>query len=396
MSAGLDRIDSSHLFSDDLFNAVPDALERMVAFSLGRGVISGLVLSDAGTFSLAFTSGWAYNGYKPVQVSSGAENAPASQVSYVWLTPDTGDLNFYVSAADPGGSAVCLGRVTTNGTEITLVETVGRVEALRWTDAWTLKVGQDDLLVADLLNGRVGIGKVPTVLLDVDGALAATSIDAGTGSLDVIEVPQSGSAPGTPSNAVKLYAKDVSGTAELFMIGEGGVEVQLTSGGYPLAMRPVYTQTSIQANDTRNNSTAENLFPSKHTLGANSLRVGQVLEGEVFGSVGSDAVTPGTLTLKVKGGSVVLGSTGAVTLGAGLSGRGWWLRFRVTVISLGATGTVEVQGVGMIAGTPVELVNTAVITVDTTAAIDLQLSEQFSVADADNTITMRSLGVKSS
>ena len=161
----------------------------------------------------------------------------------------------------------------------------------------------------------------------------------------------------------------------------------------------LYANTSVPAGNTVANTASETNFASNYAIAANTLRVGDVIRITAFGLYGSDAITPGTITLKAKAGSVVLATTGAITNVAALTNRGWMLQVSATVISLGASGTVEVQGVGGLStalstAAIADMENAAVVTVDTTAALTIQASVEMSVADTDNTVTLRSFVVE--
>lgn len=229
---GFRRIDSSNAFSAALLNEIPDGIELAQTYQGGRGVLSGMALSDGGGFTLSVSSGVCSNGLKVWEIDAFTSTIPPSVTRYVWYTPGAvSPVSLTATSADPGGTAIPLGKVITNGSEITSVSNDGRVELLRWTDVRTLKIGADDLLVIDELNGRVGVGMVPTVTFEVDGAIKGTSLDVPSLEADVLTVPQSGSAPAAVADTVKVYAKNVGGTAELFARDETGAEIQLTDGG---------------------------------------------------------------------------------------------------------------------------------------------------------------------
>jgi cytoskeletal protein CcmA (bactofilin family) len=77
------------------------------------------------------------------------------------------------------------------------------------------------------------------------------------------------------------------------------------------------------------------------------------------------------------------------------------MQFEITCITAGASGTVEGQGVmTMYNGTSPyifakPIVNTGVVTVDTTAAQTLQISATWGTSNAANTIQMRQMIVES-
>ncbi len=145
------------------------------------------------------------------------------------------------------------------------------------------------------------------------------------------------------------------------------------------------------------NTAAETTFTPHATIAANDLRLNQVFRVRASGVYGTTG-TP-NLTLKLKYGSTVLASTSAVATASGVTNRGWSVDCTVTVVSLGASGSVECQGwatLGTAAGTAVQqdMENTAAVTVDTTAAANLQVSAEWGTANASNTITCRQMTVR--
>lgn len=144
--------------------------------------------------------------------------------------------------------------------------------------------------------------------------------------------------------------------------------------------------------------TTEQTFGSSCPVPANSLAVGKVLRVRAQGVYSTPASGLGTLTLRLKLGSVVLAATPALTLTASQSGKRWRLEATVTVRSLGAAGTADVQGEAMLfnATTHVfgDMSNAAVKTVDTTAQQSLGVSAQFSAGGASETITLKQLQVE--
>jgi len=81
-------------------------------------------------------------------------------------------------------------------------------------------------------------------------------------------------------------------------------------------------------------------------------------------------------------------STGASTMGSGLSSVSWHLEVYVTCRSTGGSGTVVAAGVfENNEGTVFSLVKTSTTTIDTTAANLLQVTGTWGTASASNTIT---------
>ena len=122
------------------------------------------------------------------------------------------------------------------------------------------------------------------------------------------------------------------------------------------------------------------------TLDADILEVGTVIVIVLHGHL-SDTGTP-TLDLKVKLGGVEVCSTGAVTLANTITEEGFALRVEITCRTTGAGGTVVAGGTfEYSAGNQHMLVKTGTSAADTTAALAVDVTADWSAADAANTIT---------
>ncbi len=126
------------------------------------------------------------------------------------------------------------------------------------------------------------------------------------------------------------------------------------------------------------------------TIQKNSLAVGKTfkISGKGFYS---NTGTP-SLTIKVKAGSTVLLTSGAITTTTGASNRGFSFEGVLTVYSLGSSGTLHGQGqVVEVGSATTAMVNTSAVTVDTTANQALNVTAQWGAASASNTITLTNL-----
>lgn len=156
----------------------------------------------------------------------------------------------------------------------------------------------------------------------------------------------------------------------------------------------LYTNTAVSAAVV--STTTETNFDKTFSIPANAPTVGKKLWVRAYG-LHSTSGAP-TLTLRFKLGSTVIVTSGAITTGSGASNRLWSVDLMLTFISVGATGTVEAQGFAMLATsatavTIADMENTAVITVDTTAALTAQVSAQWSIASSSNTTTLRDISI---
>lgn len=154
-----------------------------------------------------------------------------------------------------------------------------------------------------------------------------------------------------------------------------------------------YVQTSVQSGDLIRNTVLEVNFSTNATVPLKSLRVGNVLRLTVRGEYQSTYLIP-ALTLRIRFGNTILASSDAHILNPNTAS-GWQIQFDIIVISIGATGTFECQGManvyesGLGYGYCWEMDNTGVVTVDTTVNNQLKVSGQFSVASNSNQIQMR-------
>jgi hypothetical protein len=192
-------------------------IERLGTYQLGRGVIEGLVMSDAGGLDIDITAGkLAYKAPKEIGATTGYE-VPDNATSYIWMS-ELGVITTTVSSTDPGGGLVCLGKVIASAANITSVSnerTDGRMEIGHWVDARNYAIGP---FTIDMLTDTV----------DVDGTLVVNELQ-----VDVaLVLPEQGSNPANAANKAKLFAKEAEGSiTELFGLDSAGNATQLTRGG---------------------------------------------------------------------------------------------------------------------------------------------------------------------
>lgn len=146
------------------------------------------------------------------------------------------------------------------------------------------------------------------------------------------------------------------------------------------------------------NTTTETAFSVTQPLAANELIVGKTIRVSARGVYGTNSTGTLTIRLKLKIGSVVIADTGAFTLIASQTNRGWDFNVEFTCVVAGAAGSVEAQGrtyftsgtLPASATTGTDAENTATIgSIDTTAAQTLSITAQHGAASANNTITLR-------
>lgn len=140
------------------------------------------------------------------------------------------------------------------------------------------------------------------------------------------------------------------------------------------------------------NTAAETNFSLTKTINVKDWKVGKAFRWEAWGKLSN---VPGavSLTIRSKFGSTVLRSTGAVALLGSSTNLGWVASGIIVLRTSGATGTVSTQlrlelDNAVSASDTVVIPSNGTVTIDTTTANTFQLSAEWSVADAGNTITL--------
>lgn len=122
------------------------------------------------------------------------------------------------------------------------------------------------------------------------------------------------------------------------------------------------------------------------TIPANSLKVGQTITIRILG-VQRTSGTP-TFRVKVKlGGTTILDSGAQAQVSSAAADRVAYISCTLTVISTGASGTVIGQGQhiwGPSTASVGSLVTASAITVDTTAALAIDVTGQYGTASTNN------------
>ena len=151
---------------------------------------------------------------------------------------------------------------------------------------------------------------------------------------------------------------------------------------------------TVPSGNTVANTVAETAFTTQPTFAANTLRAGDVIHCKMNGLYSTALVAP-TLTAKIKIGSVLLITTGALaSFIANTTNQAYSADVWITVDSIGAGGTVEAHAqltfsTSTVATFMSNIANTATIAVNTTISNALSTTITWSVANASNTITLR-------
>lgn len=260
----------------------------------------------------------------------------------------------------------------------------------------SIALQQSGVAVVDLTASQVLTNKTLTTptIADLTNATHTHQNTAGGGTLAESALALTDIATNNSSTSKHGFLLKLNNSSTQYMDGTGAWSTPAGSGGTG-AGGPLYVAT---ASATVANSSAETSIVSatgtgSKTLAANSLAQGKNINFRVYGYLGTDAATPGTLTVKVKLGSTVIWNSGALTLANAISAKEFLVSGDISVRTAGASGTTQTQadmrysdgttqtGYGPFAS------NTSTATIDTTATQVLDVTATWSVADADNTIT---------
>ncbi len=141
-------------FSVAAWNGLMDALGTLLARVAGRGVLPGLEVTPGGGLTLNIAAGtmWA-NGL--VTLDAQTTTAPDNAIRYVWIDEE-GLVTFTATSTDVGGTAVCLGWVSTSAGAIVSVTDAGRVDLARFDTLRSWSLG-GDVVTVDLLTRSIGL-----------------------------------------------------------------------------------------------------------------------------------------------------------------------------------------------------------------------------------------------
>ena len=221
-----------------------------------------------------------------------------------------------------------------------------------------------------------GAGEQPDGI--VDGAIPGTVADNETFML-ILAGPTWLSAAGD-GRAIAIGDKVSGGLAS------GRFAKDVTDGGSGLVYASPSLSTAYASSD------AKTIFDRSHTIPKNTLRVGdRIIVEATIAAIGVTS-TP-TLTLETQIGTVVMRTTGAVTVAANDVGR-----FRVfgTITAIGASGAIYCNGESVLGvpGTKVpSSFHTASQTLDTTGDLIVGVYGTWSANSASNTARLTDISV---
>lgn len=133
-------------------------------------------------------------------------------------------------------------------------------------------------------------------------------------------------------------------------------------------------------------STAAALLGLSNSIPANTLEVGDVIQGKAVMLVSTNS-TPNLTVAVANGSTALVTALPATATGSGLSARAVTIDYQITVQATGASGTLELVGQVSPVDTAAPVPVRATATVDTTAAIALDIQITFGTSHASNTCT---------
>ncbi len=251
--------------------------------------------------------------------------------------------------------------------------------------------------------------KVISAVAQVNSALVYHELSHASSTVPVHELVNAGSGPAskvTQSGNNSAYSGNcdqTSITANVYTATQVGTGSLLGGTLRSLAsLTSVLKATVITTPITINNTDTETVVLTV-TLPANFLKAGTTIKGRIYGTIATPGASLADARFYVKYGGTAgteLLDSGAVTLGNSLVNSLVMLDFTLTCLTIGATGTAEVQGIlnwgsntapaarGLgTAGSGAT--NAAAITIDTTASKALVVTFDWSAAGSGHTTVIR-------
>jgi len=240
---GFDRMSSGGAnFTVAYFNRIVEAFERAWLAS-GRGVLSGLTLSNGGGLTLGIAEGVVMLDGKAIFVDDFTHVLPANETNYVWLTTSfsegtgvsSASIQLTATPVDPGVTYVCLGVVTTGASTITTIGSGGRVDLARWDSLRDYSVA-GDLFRIDALDRQIAFGggqAVATRSVSATGAILdrdhVVMADSTAGAI-TLTLPAAASVPGRVVTVKRVAGgNNVTVQADGADTLDGGTNVVLTA-----------------------------------------------------------------------------------------------------------------------------------------------------------------------
>lgn len=241
----------------------------------GRGVISGMTMTDAGSGVASISTGVYHILGSSYVTTTLTYTIPASSTVSLWID-ENGTLSHTTSTTD-SGDLVCLGRITRTGSTLTITEN-GRNYLLRTssTTPGVYKIGTG--IYFDGPNTKLGIGTTtPTNNFEVAGTslLANTTVGGTlgvTGAVSLSNTLTSTAQIPTPTNVQTLTSDKtlVKGDANLQIITASGANRKVIlpatlDWGTHFTIANVGTSNNVLVRDSADSATVCTLAPGELT-----------------------------------------------------------------------------------------------------------------------------------
>lgn len=320
-----DLSDAGYGFTVETWRENKAKFERLNVLMLGRGVVSGLLMSYE-DLDLTIAAGVA-NFLSCVPWAEQTVAVPDDETNYVWIGEE-GEVVFSESSADPGGNMVCLGQVTAEDGAITERTYDRKMWSIAQPTAWTRRIGPATF---DDANAKVDLAGA----FNATGQIATDTTMLAAGKIEgsYFVAPKLTDAPPGEADKLILFAKEVAGRQELHLVQPDDDVTQITNPE-PIVEHKATSYTITEADNKKcfTNSGAAALV--EFTLPAE--RIGLEFEFAVMDNNGMRQLVVGTDVILI--GDALTSGTGlfdgyaeSTTVGSTIklkgTGAGAWMAF---------------------------------------------------------------------
>jgi hypothetical protein len=342
--------------------------------------------------------------------ANGGTNATTAAAAIAGLLPATaGNSGKYLTNNGSGvftwGSPSAYAAITENGSDVTSTKKF-RAPSFETTDTvnngqfnYTAGSGADATCATPAAGKVIGCYRNNQLELSNNGDAYSKVLRTADSTASNVAIRKGGTLIGTRPAVNFIEGSNVTLTVA-DDAGNNRVNVTVASSGSGGGSNVLFKQTSVQAGDTR---TTNGDFATTYDITANSLAAGDVLQIDVMGVASNSSGANVTNDFVVGFGATDLWTSSdsgcPAALTTGQTNRPWRVQVIATVISIGASGTLEVYAEGKCPSTqsasnPFNVTtNATVVTVDTTATQAINAGT-FLGAGATSPVTMRQMIVR--